>query len=243
MIELKNIYKSFENKNVLSDLNLNIEKGKSTAIIGPSGCGKSVTLKLIAGLLKPDSGNIFINNKNLASLTYSELVDLRKSLGFLFQGAALFDSMTVFENITLPLVESNFEISKSKLQSKVEHVLELIELPGTENLKPAELSGGMKKRIGLARALITDPQIILYDEPTTGLDPVTSDAIDKLIFNLSNRLNVTSIIVTHDMITVKNIADKVILFHDGKNYFEGTPDELLVNNNSVIKNFVKRTER
>ena len=166
---------------------------------------------------------------------------LQTLFGFLFQGAALFDSMTIEENISLPLVENNYGLSDSELKNIVAEKLNLVGLPGIEMKKPAELSGGMKKRVGLGRALVTNPKYILYDEPTTGLDPIMSDSIDELINHLNNELNVTSIVVTHDMFSVKNVADKVAMMHDGKIYYTGSYDDFLSSNDSIIQNFVKRT--
>jgi phospholipid/cholesterol/gamma-HCH transport system ATP-binding protein len=241
MIEIKNLYKSFGNKEVLKGINLNIEKGQTTVIIGRSGCGKSVLIKHIVGLLQPDDGYVKVEGKIVGDLSEKELYVLRKKFGFLFQGAALFDSMTVEENVGLPLVESSENKNSSQIQKIVEEKLSIVSLSGIQNLKPAELSGGMKKRVGLARALVANPDYILYDEPTTGLDPIMSDSIDALIQELSEKLNVTSIVVTHDLYSVKNVADKVAMIHDGIVYFSGTPDELLKSSDRVIVDFIKRT--
>lgn len=241
MIEIKELHKTFRNSKVLRGVNLKIESGETHAVIGKSGCGKSVMLKHIVGLLKPDSGYIEVDGENISSLSLKDLYRVREKFGFLFQGAALFDSMTVAENIALPLVESDQNFSTNLINSKVEEKLALVGLPGIENLKPAELSGGMKKRVGLARALVTDPKYILYDEPTTGLDPLMSDSIDELIKNLSNQLEVTSIVVTHDMFSVQNVADKISMMHEGKIYFTGNASQLIESNDDVIQNFIKRT--
>jgi phospholipid/cholesterol/gamma-HCH transport system ATP-binding protein len=241
MIEIVDLHKSFGENYVLRGVNLKIENGKSLAIIGRSGCGKSVLLKHIVGLLTPDSGHVKFSGRNIDDLDRKELYKIRKKFGFLFQGAALFDSMTVEENISLALDEDNLGYSKEKIKGIVTEKLELVGLPATQNLKPAELSGGMKKRVALARALVTNPEYILYDEPTTGLDPVMSDAIDDLIKSLNVKLNVTSIIVTHDMFSVKNTADKIAMMHEGKIYFTGTPQELLDSTDSVIQKFIQRT--
>ena len=241
MIEIRNLHKKFDSNYVLQGVNLQIEQGETLAIIGPSGCGKSVLLKHIVGLISPDEGCVCVENKNIQDLNTIELLEIRKLFGFLFQGAALFDSMTIEENISLPLVENGYPFSKSELQKIVAEKLELVGLPGIEKKKPSELSGGMKKRVGLARALVTNPKYILYDEPTTGLDPIMSDSIDELIIHLNNEVNVTSIVVTHDMFSVKNVADKVAMMHNGKIYFSGTYDEVLKSTDRVIKNFVQRT--
>lgn len=241
MIEIKNLHKNFENNSVLQGVDLQIHQGETLAIIGPSGCGKSVLLKLIVGLLKPDKGSICIEGQNINDLNETELYEVRKLFGFLFQGAALFDSMTIEENIWLPLVENDYNFSQNRIDEIVSEKLELVGLPGLQKKKPAELSGGMKKRVGLARALVTNPQYILYDEPTTGLDPIMSDSIDELLVDLNKKIKVTSIVVTHDMFSVKNVADKVSMMHNGKIYFSGTYDEILNSDDSVIQNFVKRT--
>ncbi len=241
MIEIKNLHKKFDSNPVLQGVDLQINQGETLAIIGPSGCGKSVLLKHIVGLLQPDKGCVCIEGKNIDDLNETELYEVRKLFGFLFQGAALFDSMTIEENISLPLVENNYYLSQPELDKIVSEKLKLVGLPGIQKKKPSELSGGMKKRVGLARALVTNPKYILYDEPTTGLDPIMSDSIDELIVHLNKEINVTSIVVTHDMFSVKNVADKVSMMHDGKIYFSGTYDEILNSNDSVIQNFVKRT--
>ncbi len=241
MIEISNLHKSFGNHIVLDGVNLIIEKGETLVIIGRSGCGKSVLIKHIVGLLKPDNGFVKVENQIVADLPVKELYKLRKKFGFLFQGAALFDSMTVGENVSLPLDESDSRYSKVEIKNIVNEKLELVGLAGMNNLKPAELSGGMKKRVGLARALVTNPDYILYDEPTTGLDPIMSDSIDTLINELSEKIKVTSVVVTHDMYSVKNVAAKVAMMHDGKIYFSGTPEELLNSKDQNIISFIKRT--
>ncbi len=241
MIEISNLYKSFGDNNVLTGINLSIDKGETIAIIGKSGCGKSVLIKHIVGLLYPDSGYVNVEGQIIGELKTKELYELRKKFGYLFQGAALFDSMTVEENVSLPLVESGNGYTSEQIKKIVNEKLELVDLPGIENLKPSELSGGMKKRVGLARALVTNPSYILYDEPTTGLDPIMSESIDGLIKDLSLKLNVTSVVVTHDMYSVKNVADKVAMMHEGKIYFTGKPNELLESKDDVIVDFIKRT--
>jgi phospholipid/cholesterol/gamma-HCH transport system ATP-binding protein len=241
MIEIHNLHKSFGSKKVLEGVNLKIDTGETIVIIGRSGSGKSVLIKHIVGLLDPDEGYVKVDEQRVDELNEKDLYNLRRRFGFLFQGSALFDSMTVEENVSLPLVESTNGYSKSQIKDIVEEKLKLVDLPDVQNLKPAELSGGMKKRVGLARALVTNPDYILYDEPTTGLDPIMSDSIDSLIKDLSLKLNVTSVVVTHDMYSVKNVADKVAMVHDGKIYFDGKPQSLLNSNDSVIVDFIKRT--
>lgn len=242
MIQIDNLFKSFGNKNVLNGVNLKINAGETLVIIGRSGCGKSVLLKHIVGLLIPDSGSVKVEGKEITSMKEKELFEIRKNFGFLFQGAALFDSMTVEENVSLPLVESGKNYSTDELNKIVSEKLELVGLPGAHKLKPAELSGGMRKRVGLARALVTNPSYIFYDEPTTGLDPIMSDSIDFLIKDLTKKIKVTSIVVTHDMYSVKNVADRVAMMHEGKVYFDGTPEQLRKSEDKVIVDFIKRTE-
>ncbi|MCK5086485.1 MAG: ABC transporter ATP-binding protein [Melioribacteraceae bacterium] len=241
MIEIKNLHKQFEDNYVLKGVNLTIKEGETLAIIGRSGCGKSVLLKHIVGLLFPDEGSVYIEGKNINEMNTQELYVVRRRFGYLFQGSALFDSMTVEENVWLPLVENNDQFTRAEIDKIVEEKLELVGLPDIQKLKPSELSGGMKKRVGLARALVTNPDYILYDEPTTGLDPIMSDSIDGLIKHLNEKLNVTSIVVTHDMFSVKNVAEKISMMHDGKIYFSGTPQEIIDSEDSVIKEFIGRT--
>jgi phospholipid/cholesterol/gamma-HCH transport system ATP-binding protein len=241
MIEIIDLHKSFGNKKVLFGVDFTIDRGETVVIIGQSGCGKSVLIKHIVGLLIPDRGKVIVEGKVVQDLSQKELYDLRKKFGFLFQSAALFDSMTVEENVSLSLVES-FKISKKEVRKIVEEKLELVGLKSALNLKPAELSGGMRKRVGLARALVTNPSYIFYDEPTTGLDPIMSDSIDMLIKDLSEKLKVTSIVVTHDMYSVKNIADRVAMMHQGKIYFNGSPKKLINSQDQIISDFVRRTQ-
>lgn len=241
MIEINNLHKRFGGKKVLGGINLKIDTGETIVIIGRSGSGKSVLIKHIVGLLNPDEGYVMVENQRVDELNEKDLYDLRRRFGFLFQGSALFDSMTVEENVSLPLVESSNGYSKSEIQKIVSEKLEIVGLPDIQKLKPSELSGGMKKRVALARALVTTPEYILYDEPTTGLDPIMSDAIDDLIKDLGTKLNVTSVVVTHDMYSVKNVADKVAMVHEGKIYFVGRPQDLLSSDDAVIIDFIKRT--
>jgi len=241
MIEIVNLHKRFGTNFVLRGVNLTIKEGESLAIIGKSGCGKSVLLKHIVGLLLPDDGYIKFDGNIISELGRKDLYAVRRRFGYLFQGAALFDSMTVEENVSLALVENKTNFSKQEISAIVEEKLQLVGLQGIQKLKPAELSGGMKKRVALARVLVTNPDYILYDEPTTGLDPVMSDAIDDLIKSLNERLKVTSIIVTHDMFSVKNTADIIAMMHEGKIYFSGTIEELLNNSDPVVQKFIQRT--
>jgi phospholipid/cholesterol/gamma-HCH transport system ATP-binding protein len=242
MIEIRNLHKSFGSNKVLQGVELDIDTGETLVIIGRSGCGKSVLIKHIVGLLYPDDGYVKVEGQRVDELNMKELYKLRTRFGFLFQGSALFDSMTVEENVALPLVESWNSFTTEELNRKIEEKLEMVGMSGTQKLKPAELSGGMKKRVGLARALISEPDYIFYDEPTTGLDPIMSDSIDDLIKELTERLNATSIVVTHDMYSVKNVAHQVAMMHEGKIYFTGTPEGLLSSNDQIIKEFIQRTE-
>lgn len=242
MIEIRNLHKSFGANKVLQGINLDIDTGETLVIIGRSGCGKSVLIKHIVGLLYPDEGHVKVESKIVDEMSLNELYELRTKFGFLFQGSALFDSMTVEENISLPLVESKIKFSITEIEKRVAEKLEMVGMSGAQQLKPAELSGGMKKRVALARALITDPDYVFYDEPTTGLDPIMSDSIDELIKDLTEKLNSTSIVVTHDMYSVKNVADRVAMMHEGQIYFTGTPSELLSSGDGTIKKFIQRTE-
>ncbi|MBM4159433.1 MAG: ABC transporter ATP-binding protein [Ignavibacteria bacterium] len=242
MIEIRNLKKSFGDNHVLQGVNLKIIKGETIVIIGKSGCGKSVLLKHIIGLLQPDEGEIIIEGNNIVKMSSKEIYKLRNKFGFLFQGSALFDSMTVEENVGLALRE-NTKLSKNEIKKIVNEKLELVGLPGTNNVMPSDLSGGMKKRVALARALSTNPEYILYDEPTTGLDPVMSDAIDELVVELTDKLKVTSVVVTHDIFSVYDVADKVAMMEEGKIYFHSTPKELVETQDPVIRNFLNRTNK
>jgi phospholipid/cholesterol/gamma-HCH transport system ATP-binding protein len=216
----------------------------TTVIIGASGCGKSVLLKHVVGLLKPDEGSILIDGEDITRMTEKQVYAIRKKFGFLFQSSALFDSMTVGENVGIALRE-NTNTPKAEIDKIVSVKLGLVNLPGTESLMPSELSGGMKKRVGLARALATDPQYVLYDEPTTGLDPITSETIDELMDSVAKNkeLKVTSIIVTHDIFTVYEIADRVAMMYDGIVHFDGTPDELRTTKDPIVREFLERTDQ
>lgn len=239
MISIHNLHKSFGEKKVLDGVNLDIETGETLVIIGQSGCGKSVLLKHIVGLLDPDEGDVIVDEHAVNEMKEKDLYELRKRFGYLFQGAALFDSMTVAENVSLGLVENGIH-TEAQLVKIVAEKLSLVGLEGIEQLKPAELSGGMKKRVGLARALATNPDYIFYDEPTTGLDPIMSDQIDSLIADLTKKLKVTSVVVTHDLFSVSTIAHRVAMMHQGKIHFEGTPDELRTSSDPIVQDFIER---
>jgi phospholipid/cholesterol/gamma-HCH transport system ATP-binding protein len=241
MIQINNLKKRFSNNEVLKGLNLKIERGKTTVIIGSSGCGKSVLLKHIIGLLKPDEGSIFIDNEDVTKMSEKEIYALRNKFGFLFQSAALFDSMTVAENVGLGLYE-NTNMKQPEIDKIVAEKLALVKLPGIQKLKPSELSGGMRKRVGLARALACSPEFILYDEPTTGLDPITCVSIDNLIKDLADELEVTSIVVTHDIFTVYEVGDWVAMMSNGIVHWEGTPIELKNTSDPIVCEFLERTD-
>ena len=255
MIEIRNLKKQFENKQVLNGISFNIKQGETLCIIGKSGCGKSVLLKHIVGLLEPDEGHVKFNDILLTNISQKKMFDIRKHIGYVFQGAALFDSYNVYENVVLKLVE-NGEKDINKLIKEAKFVLSAVGLlPPIEekdtpffekewqilsNKKPTELSGGMRKRVGVARALIGKPDYIFYDEPTTGLDPVTSKQIDDLIYELSNKLKITSIVITHDIFSVYNVADKILMLHDGKLKFYGTINDLKETKDEVVTEFLER---
>jgi phospholipid/cholesterol/gamma-HCH transport system ATP-binding protein len=238
MIEIKNIKKSFNGKAVLTGIDLVIPDGMSTVIVGMSGCGKTVLLKSIIGLIKPDEGNIFVNGEEITKMKRKDLYRIREKFGVLFQGAALFDSMTVAENIGLAL-EEHTDHSESTIRERVRQKLAVVGLSGVEDINPAELSGGMKKRVGLARALIMDPQFVFFDEPTTGLDPIMADNINNLILETHKKLNITSVIVTHDMVSAFKIGDRIAMIKDGHIIFMGTPSEFKQNKKKEIKQFVE----
>jgi phospholipid/cholesterol/gamma-HCH transport system ATP-binding protein len=219
-------------------LNLTIENGLTTAIIGGSGCGKSVTLKHIIGLLKPDRGSVFVDGLEIAKLSYQALVEVRKRIGMVFQGSALFDSMTVGENMAMGL-KRHFQLKERQIRDKVHEALTMVGLAGTESKFPAELSGGMRKRAAIARALVMKPEVLLYDEPTTGLDPPRADSINQLIFDLNKQLGVTSVVVTHDMHSVYRVAAKVAMLESGVIRFFGTPEELARSTEPAVEEFLE----
>lgn len=237
MIIFKGVEKSFGDLEVLRGVNLVIEDGITTAIIGGSGSGKSVLIKHIIGLLKPDKGAVLVNGGNVSSLSYRKLASVRKNIGMVFQGSALFDSMSIGANLAMGL-QRHTRMGACEINQKIKASLALVGLEGTETVYPAELSGGMKKRAAIARALVLDPQILLYDEPTTGLDPPRADSINDLIIDLNEKLGITSVVVTHDMHSLYRIADKVAMLHQGVIRFTGTPAELSMCGDPVIQNFL-----
>lgn len=237
MIEVRNLGKSFGSHRVLDGVSLHIEAGESVGIIGRSGGGKSVLLKHLIGLLPPDSGEVLVDGESLTAMNERQLLRVRHKFGMLFQSAALFDSMTVAENIAFPLRREP-HLTEDEIAQRVADALEMVELPGTQNKKPAALSGGMRKRVGLARAIVYRPEIVLYDEPTTGLDPIVSDSIDQLIQRVCERLQVTSVVVTHDMRSVRRVARRIFMLHEGRIHATGTPDEIFHSPDPVIHRFV-----
>ena len=236
MIKINNISKSFNSKKILNDISLNINEGESVAIIGQSGVGKSVILKHINGLLKPDKGSIEIDNSIISNLSFTDLQKVRKKMAMVFQFGALFDSMSIYDNIKIA-VDNLTNIDKKSKNKRILDCLNLVNLLDTKDMFPSDISGGMKKRIGIARAISIKPKYLLYDEPTTGLDPITTDKIIKLMRNVQIKDNVTSIIVTHEMKIVNEMVDKVIMLYNGKIIFDGTPKELNSSNDKYIKYF------
>jgi phospholipid/cholesterol/gamma-HCH transport system ATP-binding protein len=237
MIKLKNLSKQFGQVKVLENVSFEIPDGDFLAIIGPSGCGKSTLLKLLIRIEAATSGSIFVNNQDIARLKDDALIKLRQNIGMVFQSGALFDSLSVFENVAFPLREHD-NLPEKEIVRKVQEKLRLVELEGTDSLMPSELSGGMQKRVGIARALVSDPSIILYDEPTTGLDPITSVTIENLMVKLARELKATSIVVTHVMQTVYRTAKKVVMLHDAKFIEVGPPEMAQRSQNKIVKNFI-----
>ncbi len=238
MIEVKNISKSFGSNNVLRDVSFKVAEGESLAIIGRSGTGKSVLLKHLVGLLMPDAGTVSVRGVEINNMPERELLDVRRQFGMLFQGAALFDSMNVFENVAFPLRRAG-ETDEPEIQQRVSEMLRLVEMPGVEEKLLSELSGGMRKRVGLARAIVHRPAIILYDEPTTGLDPVVSDSIDQLILRVRDQFNITSIVITHDMRSARRIGQRIIYLREGQVYLDAPADEVFNSEDLLVSRFVK----
>lgn len=238
MIEIRNLHKSFGNHIILNDFNLTINDGETKVVIGRSGTGKSVLLKNIIGILRPDSGSIKINGVEVTTLNEREYNKVRMLMGMVFQGGALFDSMNVGENVSFVLNEF-MKLDKKVIQAKVERCLGLVGLSGIEKMMPSELSGGMRKRVSLARVLCMEPRIIFYDEPTTGVDPITSDVINNLIIDLRHKLKVTSIVVTHDMSSAYKVADHIVMLYHGQILAEGTPQEIQDTQHPVVRQFIR----
>ena len=237
MIKVVNLYKYFGERLILNNINLEVKKGETLVIIGGSGSGKSTLLKLLIGLLRPDKGEIFIDNKEISQMTETQLDEVRLNMGMVFQYSALFDSMTVGDNVSFGLREHR-KLTNKQIKEIVEEKLKLVELSGFADFMPNELSGGMKKRVSLARAIAFEPQILLYDEPSSGLDPVTSAKIDELIVQMQKLLGVTSIVVTHDMNSAFYIADRIAMLYQGEMIAVGTPDEIRNSTDSRVLEFI-----
>ena len=237
MIKVRDLSKSFSNKKILNNISFDILNGDSIAIIGQSGTGKSVLLKHLNRLLKPDLGQISVNNVMINDVSYNELQNIRKKMAMVFQFGALFDSMNVEDNIALA-IKSLTNLSNKNIANRIDKSLDLVKLSNVKHLMPSEISGGMKKRVGIARAIAINPEYIMYDEPTTGLDPITTDKINKLIKKVSDKKKVTSIVVTHDMKTLKVASNKVIMLHEGNIIFNDKTELLFKSNDSFIKYFV-----
>lgn len=237
MIEVKNLYKSFGEKGVLSEISFSLPHGQAVAIVGKSGAGKSVLLKCLIGLVKPDKGTIYVDNKLINSMSFSQLQEIRASIGMVFQFGALFDSLSVSENISLALRKLT-KLSEDEIQERVINSLESVDMANTEELMPEELSGGMKKRVGIARAIAIEPAYLFYDEPTTGLDPVMTDSINRLINKFQSTGKVTSVIITHEMRTVYDVANRVLLLHNGKIRFDGNPNDIKNVDDPVVQQFI-----
>ena len=239
MILVKDLSISFEDHQVLKGLNLEVEKGETMVVMGRSGCGKSVLLKLIIGLLEPDEGEIWVNGEQIISMSEKRMDEVRKKFGMVFQSSALFDSLTVGENVAFG-ISRHTNMDKEQIARVVDEKLGLVGLGGIEDVMPVDLSGGMKKRVSLARAISMDPEIILYDEPTTGLDPITSEEINRLIAGLHDKLKVTSIVVTHDMRSALSIGTRMAMLHDGKVIAVGAPDEFRKSEEPVVRQFLSQ---
>lgn len=237
MIKIVDLHKSFDGNKVLNGVNLEILDGEIMVIMGGSGAGKTVLIKHIIGLLKPERGKIFVDDLEVTSLKGEELFKLVRLFGMVFQGAALFDSMTVEENIKFGL--ERLGLPPDEIERRVRDSLERVDLPGIEKLLPSQLSGGMKKRVGLARAIALKPKILLYDEPTTGVDPIRADSINKLILKMRDSLGVTSVIITHDIVSAFSIADRIAMLHDGRIIEVGTPEQMRNSPNPIVQQFIK----
>jgi len=236
ILRMVDVHKSFREQKVLDGVTLSIKEGENMVIIGRSGSGKSVMLKHIMGLVRPDRGHVWFRDKNLAQMDEEEITPLRKEMGMLFQNGALFDSLNVGENVAFSMRESGAD--ESSIRREVEKALKIVDLPGQEGKMPNELSGGMRKRVALARAAVSRPKLMMYDEPTAGLDPVVADSINKLIVRLGNELNMTNIIVTHDMVSAYSIADRIAMLYEGRIYVVDTPDAIRETKDEVVHNFV-----
>lgn len=237
-IELVDVHKAFGEKKILKGFTLTIPDGETVSVIGSSGAGKSVLLKHIVGLLRPDSGEVWVDEENVGRLDQESIYRLRRHVGYVFQFAALFDSMTIAENVGMGLRRMD-EFTEERVRDRVGECLELVDLDGFEDRFPSELSGGQKKRAGLARAIATKPKYLLYDEPTTGLDPVTTAVIDELILRMADDLGVTGVVITHDMGSAFRVSDRVAMLYDGRVRYSGTPDEIRATDDPVVRGFIE----
>ena len=238
IIRLEGVHKVFGRQVVLDGVDLAIRPGETTVVMGPSGCGKSVLLKHIVGLIRPDRGKVYFRDQVISGMTDRQLVPVRRQIGFLFQGGALFDSMTVHENICFPLIEHGMKDHAQRAQ-RCHEVLGLVGLDGYQDRMPADLSGGQKKRVALARAVAMRPEVILYDEPTTGLDPIRSDLINELILKLQRTLGTTAVVVTHDMASARKVGDRIVMLNEGRFVADTTPDRLLDEKDEFVSRFVR----
>ena len=238
MIQLQNVHKAFGRKKVLQGFTLDVEEGETMVIIGYSGSGKSVAIKHIVGLLTPDRGTVFVDDSEVPRLRRQELYDLRGTIGYVFQFAALFDSLTIGENVAMALRRYD-NLSEAQIRERVHEVLDLVDLPNVTDRYPAELSGGMRKRVGIARAIAARPKYMLYDEPTTGLDPVTSAVIDEMMIRMRDRLGVTSVVITHDMRSAYRIGTRIAMLYEGKVRQVGTVEEIQKSRDAVVRQFVE----
>jgi phospholipid/cholesterol/gamma-HCH transport system ATP-binding protein len=237
MIEARDLVKSFGSHRVLDGVSLRVEAGESVVIIGRSGGGKSILLKHLIGLIRPEAGQVLIGGQDIAGMNERDLLKVRRRFGMLFQGSALFDSLSVAENIGFVLQRER-KMTASEVAERVSEALELVELPGIQTQKPSELSGGMRKRVGLARAIVYQPEIVLYDEPTTGLDPIVADSIDQLILRVNQRLKVTSVVVTHDMRSARRVGQRILFLHQKRIYLSDTPENIFRSTDPVVYQFV-----
>jgi phospholipid/cholesterol/gamma-HCH transport system ATP-binding protein len=236
-IRTENLRKSFQGKIVLDGIDLSVEEGESVVIVGPSGTGKSVLLKHLIGLIQPDSGKVYVDGRDFWALGDTERIAVRKKFGMSFQEGALFDSMSVFDNVAFPLRRSGRP--PAEVRQRVRECLDLVHLPGVENKRPSQLSGGMRRRVGFARAIAHQPEILLFDEPNTGLDPIMTDVIDEVILELKERLDVTIVTITHHMESARKIGDRVALIHGGRLLYQASPEEFLRSDNPAVRQFVE----
>ncbi|NGO39836.1 ABC transporter ATP-binding protein [Limisphaera ngatamarikiensis] len=237
MIEVRGLTKRFGSQTVLEGIDLRIERGESLVIMGRSGCGKSVLLKHLIGLLQPDEGSVIVDGQDITRMDERRLLEVRRKFGMLFQSAALFDSLSVAENVAFAF-RNRRDLTPGEIARRVAEALELVDLPGIENKRPAELSGGMRKRVGLARAIVYRPEILLYDEPTSGLDPIVSDSIDQLIIRIRDHLRVTSVVVTHDMRSARRVGHRAALLHEKRIYAVGPTEAIFASTDPVIRRFI-----